>query len=416
MMLTRKAIDFGVIRLLVFFIPFMFYINLIVQLNVSLADLFMMIVLLWFLIDHDNRKILAVVINKYHLILVYMLLLIYFCILSMLNYITNTTIDFPYGVSAILKLSVNFVYITIFLVYLEKYKGEILNTILKWWKYVAVIISLICIGSVFLYSNGNDYGLTLDGRAQGTFKDPNLAALYLIVSFTIIALLNLFSNKKTSISLSMVIVLIAILVTASRGGILGISLGLMLVIFLSFIAGRVKELFLFLIMTVLCSTIILWIDSSSDVLSFAFERVSGISVQEEGTSYRLFLWQSAIKVWEANPIIGAGIGQFSTYSHEMFGYTISHIPHNTYLSFLSETGLLGFIAFMWFPLFLISVLAIGLVSTGEKLYFYALLGFVAIAIQALTINIENLRFIWIFITIIFFIIKNDQKPLVAKGP
>src|SRR5690606_14124719 len=112
---------------------------------------------------------------------------------------------------------------------------------------------------------------------------------------------------------------------------------------LSILSGKIKELILFLIVTCILSLIILWINNSSEVLRFAIERVSTIGTEGDGTSDRFFLWGSAINMWLANPFIGVGIRQLIPYSTEMFGFTFSSIPHNTYLSFLSETGILGFI-------------------------------------------------------------------------
>lgn len=405
-MFSSRKMDFFLIGLLVFCLPIMFHLQVIIQLNASISDVLIIFVLLWAIANKENRGIIASVLAKYHLIIIYILLLIYFCLVSMINYFTNIFVDFPYGVSAVLKLSVNFMYVFIFLVYIEKYKEKILLHVLRWWKYTALVVAIICIGSVLLYRVGIDNGLTLQGRALATLNDPNLAALYLIVSLSFIALYSILKQKKVTINLSMILVLVALFTTASRGGILSIVLSVMAAIFIVFMAGRMKELILFVSIAIIGCLIVYWVNSYSSMISFAVERVTNIGSEGDGTSYRVFLWESAIEMWVRNPIIGVGIGQFISYSPEIFGYTFYNIPHNTYLTFLSETGILGFCAFIWFPLYLISKLVTGVVSSGNKVYFYLLIGLIAIAIQAISINIENIRFIWLFLTIAFVFIRH----------
>ncbi|HAM80051.1 O-antigen ligase family protein [Ornithinibacillus bavariensis] len=410
MHLLIRRIDLFLIGLLICCIPFMFHLNLIIEWNVSYGDMLMVAILIWLIANKENNAIIAIVIRKYYLIILYSLLLIYCCILSMVNYFTNIFVDIPYGISSVVKLTINFLYIIVFLIFLEKYKEALLQHILRWWKYTAIAISIICIGSVILYRMGIDNGLTLDGRAQATLNDPNLAALYLIVSFSIIALSSIYLQKRTVINPSMVIVLVALFSTASRGGTLSIMLGLSFVLYLCFISGRIKELILFICVIGIFSSVMYWVHSTSDVISFAIERVSNIGSNGDGTSYRIFLWKSALEMWAKNPFLGVGIGQYISYSPEVFGYSLTNIPHNTYLSFLSETGIIGFSAFIWFPVYLITKLIVGLISYGEKKYFYLLIGLIAVAIQALSINIENIRFIWLFIAISYVVVDKSYIP------
>lgn len=412
-----KRIDFFLIGLVVICLPFLFHLNMIIELNVSISDLLMVLMLFWLIAQKNNRDFIDSAVRRYHLIILYIVLLIYCCIFSMINYFTNIFIDFPYGLSAILKLSVNFFYVLVFLTFIEKYKEELLTHIFRCWKIAAVIISLLCILSVILFRIGVDTWLTLGGRAQATLNDPNLAALYLIVSMTIIALSRIHSGRNVLINFPMAIVLLALILTASRGGILSTILSITIVLLLSILSARIKEILLFTSLAFVFMTGVIWLYQSSDVLSFAIERVATIGTEGDGTSYRVFLWKSAIEMWTQNPFIGVGIGQFISYSPEVFGYPLSNIPHNTYLSFLTETGILGFFAFIWFPIFIMTRLVKGLITTKEQQYFYLLIGLIAIAIQAISINIENIRFIWLFIMIAYVVDKGlitQRNVLITK--
>lgn len=88
-----------------------------------------------------------------------------------------------------------------------------------------------------------------------------------------------------------------------------------------------------------------------------------MSVFEEGTSegtgsQRWELWQVGFKVWFANPIIGAGGGNFGAFAaghfspgelaafpnpNVLYGYNL----HNAYMQILSEYGIVGMVAFCW---------------------------------------------------------------------
>jgi len=71
---------------------------------------------------------------------------------------------------------------------------------------------------------------------------------------------------------------------------------------------------------------------------------------------RFILWDLALKFFFQNPVIGIGLGQFSKLStigiepkYQMFYFYISNIgTHNLLLSYLSETGVIGAICFLFF--------------------------------------------------------------------
>src|SRR5690606_107738 len=107
----------------------------------------------------------------------------------------------------------------------------------------------------------------------------------------------------------------------------------LLVFLVIFLSGRLKELIVFAYIGFVIICLVLWINSSSDVLNFAMERVRTIGTEGDGTSDRLYLWDAAFEMWGSKPIIGIGIGQYVPYAKEMYGATFTSIPHNTYLSF-----------------------------------------------------------------------------------
>lgn len=68
---------------------------------------------------------------------------------------------------------------------------------------------------------------------------------------------------------------------------------------------------------------------------------------------RFVIWKAAVDVWLAHPLLGVGVNCFEhgykalgiVFDPAVFDPPIPH-PHNVYLQFLAETGLVGFAAFM----------------------------------------------------------------------
>jgi O-antigen ligase len=72
---------------------------------------------------------------------------------------------------------------------------------------------------------------------------------------------------------------------------------------------------------------------------------------------------------------------------------VSNIAHNTYLSFLAETGLIGFVILVSLPL-AVFVRVIRSRRRGNVFAPLLALGLAAVAVQALTLNLENSRALW----------------------
>lgn len=72
-------------------------------------------------------------------------------------------------------------------------------------------------------------------------------------------------------------------------------------------------------------------------------RYGGTGVRFERLSY----WSEALGNWSSSPLIGTGIGSFSSLYLQGREIAGTH-PHNIVLEILSETGLIGFLLFLFF--------------------------------------------------------------------
>jgi O-antigen ligase len=86
------------------------------------------------------------------------------------------------------------------------------------------------------------------------------------------------------------------------------------------------------------------------------QHVAHSPVPIETTQIRFILWDLALKFFFQNPVTGIGLGQFSKLStiglqpkYQIFYLVIANIgTHNLLLSYLSETGIIGAICFLFF--------------------------------------------------------------------
>ncbi len=75
-----------------------------------------------------------------------------------------------------------------------------------------------------------------------------------------------------------------------------------------------------------------------------------VSFQSWSGRVRVWMWDETVQMLRTHPITGAGLGGYPTVVAPYHGHDFIEIfqyPHNIFLNFWSETGLLGLIAFGW---------------------------------------------------------------------
>ncbi len=139
------------------------------------------------------------------------------------------------------------------------------------------------------------------------------------------------------------IILLAIIYTQSRGGLLGIAT----VIFtLTWFRVRSKTL---LIAGAFCAVLVLF------TLAGIADRASGGTHEEgldESASIRLHAWMAAFKMALYNPLTGVGLDNFyaNFFFYSDFWDNKNHAVHSTWFGVMAETGFVGFglfIAMIW---------------------------------------------------------------------
>lgn len=249
-------------------------------------------------------------------------------------------------------------------------------------------------------------------RATGTVGDPNELAAALVVGLAIAAAFaanrHIKSHWRALSALSALLCFAGIMLTLSRGGLLGLFVAMMLAVLLG---GQWRRR-----MAGMCAAVVL-------LGVFYFTFIASVPAQQRivnangGGTGRLSLWTIGLRMIKANPLKGVGTGQFEIASpHYLLrpgliprGDLILATPkvaHNTYLNILAELGLVGGVLF-----FAIIVLCVGCHLAAirrfqrdkdERMEMLArglLIGFGGYLVTLMFISDEYAKLLWILLSL-----------------
>ncbi|MDP3052565.1 MAG: O-antigen ligase family protein [bacterium] len=167
------------------------------------------------------------------------------------------------------------------------------------------------------------------------------------------------SLKKWLWGSLMVLFLIILIFSGTRGAFLGLAAGVLAglsYLFFRLPSGRVRKIILFVIIVLI---IFGWLGfkyrSSIDLMPFCKNegqggnRILDINLSTENLQTRFFLWKQSIKIFEERPILGWGPENFSPAIEKY------HLPqftvwfdraHNIFFDYLTTTGILGLLSYL----------------------------------------------------------------------
>ena len=222
------------------------------------------------------------------------------------------------------------------------------------------IILLVMIASTFLLSVDGIYQRIADldfirGRplvrtnhgdlaVSAAFEHYNDFAAFLgVLVFIVIGFLGYVKKlwQKVPLFLMFLLTSVNVILTLSRGAwisLLGVCL------FLTIFIKDKKNKLLFILFIVSFIGII---------FSFPLLRERFIFiVKDGGDTDRFRVWRIALAMFQRSPLLGQGIGtfmgRFFEFNSLFFPRLFIQYAHNCYIQILAETGLLGFVSFMWF--------------------------------------------------------------------
>ncbi len=208
-------------------------------------------------------------------------------------------------------------------------------------------VSFIALGYFF---SGN---LTYDGRLRAFYESPNYLAMYLapLLVFTVSSL---WSTATTYGKLFWMVatasIVAALYLTYSHGawfGVLGATLFLAL-FYAPFGAPHKRKVIISFLICVFLISVLLPIFATSSI---------GTALLDESpasSQSRFVIWKTALAILKDHPFWGIGLGTFQEYYlayqsrfPEPYPEWAVPYPHNLFLAFWLQTGLIGFVGFLW---------------------------------------------------------------------
>lgn len=210
-----------------------------------------------------------------------------------------------------------------------------------WSLVFAVTYLTYCGWEMYLYS---PFLLENKGRFQavGNYNLSNSYALLAAVIWPMAFALMEAENslfKKTLLMIFLVGVFVSCLYTKSRGGILGMTSGILFSILFS---KKINSKFF---KTILVGAIVLLVAVYGVMLIMTRSDVASVAGGDASVTDRFMAWVAAIKMFLSHPLFGIGWDHFKEESLN-YGMDKRLLAHNTMLSVLAETGIFGFVCFI----------------------------------------------------------------------
>lgn len=283
---------------------------------------------------------------------------IFYVAYSIINiFIANSKLD---SIADFYRLTVSIIaYFVISLYYknisLEKYKTVFIKCCKVW-----IFNSIILTGySIFIFLK---YGLnelkafgvlainSFNVRFSGLHPDPNLFAIYLIISFAILVeLFKIHQVKKVYFRFSVIVITVSILFTFSRSGIL------MFLIYLLLMIGKGKNGFILklkIFTALICLFAIVYTINPFNFRYFIQNRFLNVITQNDyngdvAINSRKLYYDIAKEEFKSSPLLGIGRGNYLNSAQKIY-YNIDQgaNPQSLIYQLLSEMGIVGTVVFM----------------------------------------------------------------------
>ncbi len=184
-------------------------------------------------------------------------------------------------------------------------------------------------------------------RFPSFFQDPQKYAQFLSAGFFISLIqTNTRNSSKWTFYLLPLAIIVGLLFSGGRAGLLGLLLGVSLIVLLG--NARIRIAVIIALVTV-------------GLLSIQFGSYMSIFNREstylDAYEFRLEIWKDAFEIFKAHPYFGIGIGNYAAYVSIHFpdqywvannSYTPFDHPESGYLKILVEFGSIGFLALFAF--------------------------------------------------------------------
>jgi O-antigen ligase len=199
-------------------------------------------------------------------------------------------------------------------------------------------------GLLAIYQLATQTGMNIDGniRAHGTLAHPNSAAMFFAIATTVSMWLYLDNGRRRADALVTTLFMVALIATFSIDGL--ITLTAMLTVLGVLRPGSVVvKLGPCAIAVVI---VLVFFATPLGSKRITGETATSLSAAERGETTstldtRLYRWKTLLPEWERSPVVGQGLGVTTTAENTSANTLNSLLPHNEYIRYLVETGVVG---------------------------------------------------------------------------
>lgn len=214
------------------------------------------------------------------------------------------------------------------------------NKIKKVIYYSILVSSLLMFYEAFILGASQSFGwTTINGRADGFFKNPNEAGRTLVLLFLIYYN---FENKKnrTKFYFLMFLTFFAVLASFSKGAILMMIASILLIYFTTNNLRILPILAIIIFFTI--SNYFVLTDLEELVGKNAFSRLFEFFSDNNVSSFdsRLSVLQFSFNSFIQNPFFGSGLGT-------NFSWNFGYASHNNFMFYAADTGILGLLSLIF---------------------------------------------------------------------
>jgi O-antigen ligase len=236
---------------------------------------------------------------------------------------------------------------------------------------VVRLIQIIAIGAALIALDqlATHTGVSINGqiRANGTFVHPNGAAMFFAIAATGSLWRYLDHGRSRLDALFALVFAAATVSTFSFSGLA--ALVAMLTVFGTLRGGSLRRTLAFYGAAALVVGGFLATPLGSERLSQQASTDLGAAhnteVSTTSLGWRLYKWELLLDEWERAPVLGQGIGTTVTLVGHSEDVTAGQVPHNEYLRYLVETGIVGLVLLLIAVAMLLRALARRRIATGD---------------------------------------------------
>ncbi len=238
----------------------------------------------------------------------------------------------------------------------------------------------------------------------GPFKNPNALSAYLTCLIPVFLGVSLYQWKRIFLKILFILATCTLMAvslwTNTRGGWLGIMLGLFYIIVI--ISGcRLKKTLPFL----LPISLFFYIASISGFISLYAGKLD---------SHRFLLFQGSWKMIQDNPFLGKGVGTYMDYSTHYINNFGACYAHNCYLQMWAETGIFALLSFFLFMGYIFYRSIKASLRMPKTLDFFVLISFTAGMLGFLAHSFFEVHLYSFQLSFIFWILLGLSVSLSTK--